>query len=69
MDDAEHLAGAAEIAEALGVDANTINQWKARYHDFPKPVRILKAGSVWDLREVRAWARETGRLPAGDPSA
>jgi hypothetical protein len=59
----EYLAGAAEIAEELGVDANTINQWKARYPDFPEPLRILKAGHVWDLREVLAWARSTGRMP------
>jgi predicted DNA-binding transcriptional regulator AlpA len=67
MEGAEHLAGPAEIAEALGVDANTVNQWKVRYTDFPRPVRILKAGSVWDLRDVLEWAQRTGRNPGGHP--
>lgn len=62
MDGAEHLAGPAEIGEALGVDANTVNQWKSRHPEFPEPVRVLKAGSVWDLRDVVAWAKRTGRL-------
>jgi predicted DNA-binding transcriptional regulator AlpA len=62
VEDAEFLAGPAEIAKALGVHANTINQWKARHEDFPKPVRVLKLGSIWDLREVAAWAQRTGRL-------
>ena len=66
MDGAEHLAGPAEIGEELGVDANTVNQWKSRHPDFPEPVRVLKAGSVWDLRDVVAWAKRTGRLEGDD---
>ena len=62
MRDAEHLAGPAEIAEALGVHPNTINQWKVRHPDFPKPVSVLRLGGIWDLREVVAWAERTGRL-------
>lgn len=62
MDGAEYLVGAAEIAEMLGVDGNTINQWKSRHSDFPKPIRVLKAASVWDVREIQRWATETGRL-------
>jgi hypothetical protein len=63
VEGAEHLVGPAEIAEALGVDANTINQWKVRHADFPAPVRVLKLGSIWDLRDVLAWAERTGRHP------
>ena len=66
MREAEHLAGPAEIAEALGVHPNTINQWKVRHADFPQPVRVLRLGSIWDLREVVAWAKRTGRLPQRD---
>lgn len=58
---AAHLAGPAEIASRLGVEANTINVWKARHADFPAPVRRLKSGDLWDIREVQRWAEQTGR--------
>lgn len=58
---AVHLAGPAEIASSLGVEANTINVWKVRHPDFPAPVRRLKSGDLWDIREVRQWAEQTGR--------
>ena len=60
---AKYLVGPAEIAELLGVEANTINVWKVRHLDFPPPVRRLKSGDVWDVREVRSWAQKTGRYP------
>ncbi len=60
---AEFLVGPAEIAEMLGVEANTINVWKVRHADFPAAVRRLKSGDIWDVREVRAWALATGRSP------
>lgn len=64
---AEHLVGPAEIAELLKVEANTVNVWKARHPDFPAPVRRLKTGDVWDVREVRVWAEKTGRYPPQTP--
>lgn len=64
---AAHLVGPAEIASSLGVEANTINVWKVRHPDFPTPVRRLKSGDVWDIREVRRWAEQTGRSFREDP--
>lgn len=58
---AKHLVGPGEIGELLGVEANTINVWKNRHADFPAPVRRLKSGDIWDVREVRRWAQKTGR--------
>lgn len=58
---AKYLVGPAEIAEHLGIEANTINVWKTRHSEFPAPVRRLKSGDVWDVREVRDWAESTGR--------
>lgn len=58
---AQHLVGPAEIGSLLGVEANTINVWKVRHADFPRPVRRLKSGDVWDVRDVQAWAVATGR--------
>lgn len=61
---ADQLVGASEIAERLGArHASLVHDWIARYDDFPQPVARLRAGLVWDWRDVEAWARETGRLP------
>lgn len=56
-----YLVGPAEIGALLGVSANTINVWKTRHSDFPKPVRRLRSGDLWDEREIRSWATATGR--------
>ena len=53
--------GPAEIAMLLNVEANTINVWKVRHPDFPQPVRRLKFGDVWDIREIRSWAESFPR--------
>lgn len=58
---ARFLVGPAEIAELLGVEANTINVWKVRHANFPDPIRRLRSGDLWDVREIMAWARATGR--------
>lgn len=60
--EAVHLAGPAEIAERLGIEANTINVWKVRHPDFPTPVRKLRSGEIWDIRDIVEWAERTGRL-------
>ncbi len=57
------LAGAAEIAERLGLThATSVHSWRRRYADFPQPVADLKMGLVWRWSEVEVWARKTGRL-------
>ncbi|MET8864104.1 hypothetical protein ABZW11_14225 [Nonomuraea sp. NPDC004580] len=61
MDEAEFIAGAAEVGWVLGVEANTVNAWRMRQVGFPEPVVQLKAGAIWDIREVIAWADRTGR--------
>jgi len=57
----KHLAGAAEIGQVLGVQANTVNQWRSRYPDFPAPLATLSGGAIWDIREIIAWADVTDR--------
>lgn len=49
------LAGAQEIAEHFGVQANVVGNWAARNPDFPKPLAELARGRVWDLNEVVDW--------------
>ncbi len=66
---AEHLVGPAEIGKLLKIEPNTVNVWKVRHPDFPAPVRRLKTGDVWDVREVQSWAEKTGRYPLTKPSS
>lgn len=64
MNDAQYLAGPKEIGRILGVEANTVNVWQRRTQaeaPFPAPVVRLAGCSVWDIREVIAWADTTGR--------
>ena len=64
---ADHIVGPAEIADLLGVHANTINAWKVRDLGFPTPIRRLRGIDLWDRREVLAWAERTGRYPRSEP--
>lgn len=64
MQEARFLAGPAEIATVLGVQANTVNVWQRRGvkgQAFPEPVIKLAGCNVWDIRDVIAWADKTGR--------
>lgn len=56
-DQAPNPATAREIARELGVGVRTVYGWR-RYDDFPTPVRTSPV-SMWDLEEVREWARAT----------
>jgi predicted site-specific integrase-resolvase len=62
--DPEQLVGIAEIADLLGVPANTVRTWKRR-GVLPPPVRVLRQGGVWVQADVVAWARRVGRMPEG----
>jgi hypothetical protein len=62
VDDGRFLAGPKEVGIVLGVDANTVNVWQRRgAAGFPAPVVRLAGCSVWDIREVIAWADATNR--------
>jgi hypothetical protein len=62
MEESAFLAGAAEVGYVLGVDANTVNVWRRRRATgFPAPVTQLKAGAIWDIREIVTWADASGR--------
>jgi predicted DNA-binding transcriptional regulator AlpA len=55
------LAGPAELAQVLGVSRTRVQQITAK-PDFPPPVAELVMGNVWDLADIRRWAKTTGRL-------
>lgn len=58
-----HVMGCHEIAELLDVSRQRVQQL-SKERDFPKPVAVLKAGSVWRRSAIEAWARKVGRLAA-----
>lgn len=61
--DVDHLVGAAEIAERLGVARpQVVHQWRNRHSDFPEPVAQLQQALVWNWPDVERWAKDTGRL-------
>ena len=61
--DVDDLVGAHEIAQRLGVARpQVIHEWRRRHRDFPKPIAALKTALIWDWREVKKWAVDSGRL-------
>lgn len=52
------LLGLSEAAEIFGVSRQVISNWRARYHDFPKPVAELKSGPVWHLEDIEKWGTQ-----------
>jgi hypothetical protein len=57
-----HPVGVMEIAEALGVAQDTVNKWRVRHVEtFPEPRWYVSGFPAWNLPDVLAWARSTGR--------
>jgi predicted DNA-binding transcriptional regulator AlpA len=59
---------ATEIAKRLAISAQRVYVLAAA-PGFPKPIGTLGRSAVWRWSSVEQWARETGRLPAGDAAA
>lgn len=67
------LAGVYEIADSLGVSKQRVHQLSTDT-DFPRPVAVLKAGSIWDLDDIDEWrttmrptSSATPNVPQRDP--
>lgn len=58
----DHLVGAAEVADILGVTRQQVNRLSRR-EDFPEPVVVVKAGKIWKRRDIERWARNHPRHP------
>lgn len=58
----DRLAGLAELASLLNAKKQTVDNWKNRYDDFPKPVTKLEATPVWDSTKVLAWAKRKAKV-------
>jgi predicted DNA-binding transcriptional regulator AlpA len=57
-----NIAGPAEVDRELrhlhgGLSRMTAYRWRSS-PGFPRPVKRLKGGPVWDLAEVRLWVAE-----------
>jgi len=55
------IGGLAEVAAVAGVSRQAASNWRRRYTDFPKPVKILKMSPIWNLREVKMWCKDHGK--------
>jgi chromosome partitioning protein len=54
---AENLVGIAEIAEIAKVSKQVVNNWRQRYEGFPRPLRNLQSGPVWNQEAVTIWLK------------
>ena len=49
------LVSVSEIAARTGRSVHTVQSWRRRYRDFPKPLVQLAAGPVWAWPAVSEW--------------
>jgi len=49
------LVSVTEIAARTGRSVHTVQSWRRRHHDFPKPLVQLAAGPVWTWPAVSGW--------------
>lgn len=57
--------GIREIAERLGVQRRTIDQWRIRGR-MPAPDWMVGGRPAWAWETIRSWAATTGRIDEGD---
>lgn len=53
----DDIIGRGEVMELLGINKDRITRILLNYSDFPRPFRVIRGGSLWDLAEVAAWAQ------------
>jgi len=55
--DPQNLVGISEIAELAKVSRQVVSNWRHRYEHFPRPIKTLQSGPVWDLEAVHDWVK------------
>lgn len=57
------LATKTEIAQVAGVANSAVNNWVARYDDFPKPAVVSLSGrtKLWDIAKIVEWLHSRGK--------
>lgn len=53
--------GTVEISDRAKVPRKTVDAWRVRHDDFPKPRWTVGGRPAWEGVEVLAWLRDTGR--------
>lgn len=49
----DDMVGVGEIAELAGVSTAAVSNWQRRAPvPFPKPIKVLKTGSIWLLPDI-----------------
>ncbi len=55
--DPGNLVGISEIAELANASRQVVSNWRMRYDHFPRPLKTLQSGPVWDREAVQAWVK------------
>lgn len=50
--DLDDIVAVGDLARELRVGPGAIVNWRTRYPDFPKPLRVLRAASLYSRRQV-----------------
>lgn len=50
------------LHELLGIGISTLWRWANEKEDFPKPIRVTRGVTLWDLEAVRTWLLRRDRL-------
>lgn len=58
----QKFVGLSEIAEIAEVSTQTVNNWKKRYSDFPKPIAQIKAGEFYDEEQIINWLKRRRKI-------
>lgn len=58
----QEFVGLSEIAEIAEASNQTVNNWKKRYADFPKPIAQIKAGEFYDKEQIIKWLKRRGKI-------
>jgi chromosome partitioning protein len=54
----EDLLGLNEVAAIAGVNPSAVSNWRNRHSDFPKSVKELQSGPVFQRRQILFWLRK-----------
>ena len=58
----QEFVGLSEIAMIAETSTQTVNNWKRRYKDFPKPIAQVKAGEFYDKEQIINWLKRRGKI-------
>lgn len=54
----DELIGVYEISQLANVGTSAVINWRKRHSDFPKPVKKLQSGAVFEKKQILFWLRK-----------